>query len=965
MRILIAVFFSFLMLELGCSSQNSIAEKNETEPAVASQNQPKASPQISPNGGYNWADSILQHLTLEQKVAQLVVVWTEGKYLPRESDEWRELERLTTERKLGGFVFSIGDVYEYAVQINKLQKRADVPLLIASDFEYGPGMRVRNSTTFPNAMAIGATRDVNFAYEAGKYTAEEARALGVEQNYAPVVDVNNNPKNPVINTRSFGDNVQLVSDMSAAFVKGTQDGGVIATVKHFPGHGDSDIDTHLALPVIRFSKAEFDSVELVPFKNAFASGAMSVMVGHISAPAFDSVEGIPGTVSPNITTKLLKDEMGFKGLVVTDAMRMRGVASTYAPGEAAVDAIKAGNDLVLMPVNVDAAINALAKAVRSGEISESRIDESVRKLLQYKQWAGLDKNRFVDVDKVFDVVGNEEHKMLAREIARKSITVLGNKNGVLPLSETGTERILDVSFSDTDDPSIGRTLQYELRRRRDNVQFALIDRRSNKLDYDAVLDKASHADLIFCQFHFYTRSGEMTGFIPKAQSDLINKLIGLNKPIIGASFGNPYVVMDFPKIETYVCAYGGSEESIRAAVQVMFAEAPAEGKLPITIPGVYNYGDGVTYQQTVLRRGEPEDVGFDPDKLRKVDDIVETAIEDSAFPGATLLVAKDGVIVWNKAYGTYDYSENSQLVDVNSMYDLASVTKVIATTSAVMRLYDEGKLKLDDPVIKYIPQFGQNGKEHITLYNLLVHDSGLPAWIRFYDFCNDPQCVLDSVYAAKLVYKTGDSSVYSDLGLITMGKVIEKISGTTLDRYVDSVFFKPLGMTSTMYNPPADLIPRIAPTEVDNYWKKTDVAVRGRVHDENAATLGGVSGHAGLFSTTSDLAILLQMELNGGTYGGVRYIKEATLKKFIARQSSLSTRGIGWDTKSPHHSWAGKLMSDSTFLHTGFTGTSVAVDPTRNLIVVFLTNRVNPTRDNTKIFRVRPMLHDAIVRALK
>ncbi|MDE3057636.1 MAG: serine hydrolase [Bacteroidota bacterium] len=955
-KIFASVFFSFLIFQLGCSTQSSISGKKEIHAVPA---KPKV---VSPIG---WADSVLQHLTLEEKVAQLVVVWTEGKYFPRESDEWRELERLTTERKLGGFVFSIGDVYEYAVEINKLQGLADVPLLIASDFEYGTGMRVRNAMTLPHAMAIGATRDRSLAYEAGKFTAEEARALGVEQNYAPVLDVNNNPKNPVINTRSFGDNVHLVSDMTAAFVKGTQDGGVIATVKHFPGHGDSDIDTHLALPILRFSKTEFDSVELAPFKHAFAGGAMSVMVGHISVPVFDSAEGIPATVSPNITTTLLKDELGFKGLVVTDAMRMHGVASTYAPGEAVVDAIKAGSDLVLMPVNVDVAIDAIVKAVKNGEIPESRIDASVRKLLKYKQWAGLDKNRFVDIDNVYNVVGSEEHERLAREIARKSITVLGNKGGILPLSETGTERMLDISFSDVEDPSVGRTLQYELRSRRDHVEFARIDPRSNKLDYQAVLDKASRADLILCQLHFYTRSGEMTGFIPKMQSELINTLIALNKPVLGISFGNPYVVMDFPKIGTYVCAYGGSDESVRAAAQVLFAEAPAAGKLPVTIPGVYDYGDGVTYQQRVLRRGEPEDVGFDPDKLCKVDDIVEKAIQDSAFPGATLLVAKDGVVVWNKAYGTYDYSEKSQLVDVNSMYDLASVTKVIATTSAVMRLYDEEKLKLDDPVIKYIPQFGQNGKEHITLYNLLVHDSGLPAFIRFYYFCNDPQCLLDSLYAAKLVYKTGDSSIYSDLGLITMGKVIEKITGTTLDRYVDSVFFKPLGMTSTMYNPPASLIPRIAPTEVDNYWKKTGVAVRGRVHDENAATLGGVSGHAGLFSTTSDLAVLLQMELNGGTYGGVRYIKEATLKKFRARQSSLSTRGIGWDTKNPGHSWAGKLMSDSTFLHTGFTGTSVAVDPTRNLIIVFLTNRVNPTRNNYKIAEVRPVLHDAIVSALK
>jgi CubicO group peptidase (beta-lactamase class C family) len=365
-----------------------------------------------------------------------------------------------------------------------------------------------------------------------------------------------------------------------------------------------------------------------------------------------------------------------------------------------------------------------------------------------------------------------------------------------------------------------------------------------------------------------------------------------------------------------------------------------------------------------LREGTAEEAGFASGAFVQVDSIVTEAIHDSAFPSAVLAVARGGILVHQKGYGRYDYTFSSRAVETNSLYDLASVTKVIATTSAVMRLVDEGKLKLNERVSAYIPQFAQSGKENITVYNLMVHNSGLPAWRRFYDFCGDAKCVLDSVYATPLAWKTGDTTVYSDLGLITMGKVIEKISGALLDRFCDSVFFKPLGMKNTMYNPSKNLLDRIVPTEVDTFWKRTGVAVRGRVHDENAATLGGVSGHAGLFSTAGDLTVFLQMLLNGGTYGGVRFLKEETVKQFTTRQSEQSSRGIGWDTKSSERSFSGYLTSMKTFLHTGFTGTSVVVDPEKNLIIVFLTNRVYPTRANLKIADVRPRVHNEIFKRL-
>ena len=936
----------FLALIAGCAG---------TAPKPATKGLPTTTP---------WVESTLQKLSLEERAGQLVFVWTLGRYYAKDSDHWQELERLATKRKLGGFIFSIGDVYEYAVQLNKLQKLADVPLLIAGDFEYGVGMRVHNSTTFPRAMAVGATRNSKFAYEMAKVTALEGRALGVHQNYAPDVDVNVNPKNPVINTRAFGDDVRLVTEMSVAFVKGSQDGGMIATVKHFPGHGDTDIDTHLGLSILNFPKERLQSLELPPYKETFQAGALSVMVGHLSVPAYDTVVGIPATVSPNVSTKLLKEEMQFSGLVVTDAMVMEGVAAKYHPGESAVLAIKAGADLVLMPVNPDIAINAIVEAVKRGEITEERMNQSVRKLLSVKQLMGLDVNRFVDVEKVADVVGAPRHQQLAMDIARHAVTVLGNKNNVLPLAKVDTMKILDIVISDTEDEADGLLFHRLARQRYRNIAFTKIDPRSNRMEYDSVIVLAKAADKLVLQLHLYTRSGEMTGFVDSTQAQLAKTLVTLGKPMIGISWGNPYVAMDLPRLDAYICAYSDADCMQQAVAEVLFAEEPSKGKLPITIPGVYNFGDGVEYPKLTLRTGSPEEAGFDSKEFKKVDGAMESAIKDSAFPGGVLLVAKDGIIVHNKAYGFFDYGIYSKPVDENAIYDLASVTKVIATTSAVMRLVDERKVNLSDPIVKYLPQFGRNGKEKITLYNLMVHNSGLPAWRKFYDFCDTPQCVVDSVFATGLVYKTGDSTIYSDLGLITIGKLIEKLSGVGLDKYVDSVFFRTLGMRTTMYNPPAMLLPRIAPTEIDDYWQKTGVAVCGRVHDENAAVLGGVSGHAGLFSTTSDLAIMMQMLLNRGTYGGKRFIKEETVKQFTTRQSQKTSRGIGWDMKSSDRSFSGTLTSMKTFLHTGFTGTSVVADPEKNVIVILLTNRVNPTRSNTRIFEARPKVHDAVMRAI-
>ncbi len=956
--------FFFAAFSFHCSAPQKLDKKNQQSAISNSKSESIPQSTIENPNAQHWIESTLQQMTLEEKVGQLFVVFTTSHYMPDDSKRWQELLRYTKEKKVGGFYFSLGGVYEFPIHANRLQRISKIPLMISVDFEWGAGMRISEATTFPRAMALGATRDTNLAYKMGLAIAKEARALGVHQNYSPVVDVNNNPKNPVINTRSFSEDPKLVSAMARAFIRGTQDGNVIATVKHFPGHGGTDSDTHLVLPTINSSRARLDSVELLPFKNAIDAGVHSVMISHIHAAAFDPSENIPATASQNIVTNLLQQEFGFKGLIVTDALAMQAIAKLFSPGETAVRSFLAGADVLLMSPDTDTAIDSVVYAVKSGKIPEERLNHSVRKILRYKHMLGLDTNRFVDIQNVSAIINSSEHKMLAQEIARKSVTVLGNQNNILPLHNVNGKKIVDIVFSDNEDPDEAKELHNALLKRR-RIELVRIDPRSNDMEYDDALKKATSADLLICQFDFQMRSGAMSGSLPENMSKLMSKIVGLKKSIVAISTGNPYVAMDFPLVDAYVATFSPSDVSKEAAAEILFGEVAPQGKLPITIPSRYAFGDGVTYPQSVLRYGKPQEAGFNPDSLKKIDAIVENAIADSAFPGAVLLVAKDGVIVHEKAYGRITYEANAPKITTESMFDLASVTKVIATTSAVMRLVDEKKISLNDPIVKYFPAFAQNGKEKITIYNLMVHNSGLPAWRKFYEFCDSPKCVIDSIFATPLVYATGDSMIYSDLGLITMGKLIEKVTKTTLNNYVDSVFFKPLGMNNIMYNPPPQFMERIVPTEVDSFWKKTNVALRGRVHDENAATLGGVSGHAGLFSTASDLVILLQMELNGGTYGGVRFIKEETIKQFTARQSEKSSRGIGWDTKTSDGSFSGKYTSEKTFLHTGFTGTSVVVDPEKKIIVVFLTNRVYPTRANSKLFRVRPAVHNAVYGAMK
>jgi len=918
----------------------------------------------------------MAHLTIEEKVGQMVMVGVFGQYFSNQSDEYARLVRLVREKHVGGFILWQGDVYESAVRLNTLQGLSRLPLLVSADFERGVSMRIRRGTPFPDAMAIGATRNTQYAYEIGLAIAREARALGVHQNYAPVADVNTNPLNPVINTRSFGSDPALVHDMVSAFVRGQTDGGVISTAKHFPGHGDTGTDSHLELPNIPYSRERLDSVELAPFRTAIKAGAQSIMIAHLAVPALDASRSLPSSLSPAVITGVLQKELGFEGLVVTDAMDMRGVTLGYSPGKSSVLAVKAGVDIVLMPPDEEAAFSALLQAARSGEISEERLNRSVRKILAVKHALGLDTLRTVDINALPSRIGTRDHWRLSREVARHSITLLKNDRSLLPLQTPGRKRIACVVLSDTQEGRVdvnrssspwtvevpGAYFNQLLQRRNGRIDTYRLSPASTLIDIDAALARVKRADILVLPVYVKVRTSSGKIDLPPALQPFLNKVIESRVPTVAVLFGNPYLAGTLSWADAVVCAYGDNEPLVEASVEALFAESGICGKLPVNIGEQFALGTGANCPKDRLRRDDPSVAGFDPDRLLDLDGIIESAIRDSAFPAAQLAVVRDGILVYNKSFGNYTYDPSSRPIDNGTIFDLASVSKVIGTTSAVMKLYDDGRLGLDDPVGLYLPQFGEGPKSAITIRHLITHRSGFPPFRRFFLMCATAEEALDSLYATPLVTTPGDTTVYSDIGMVTMGKVVEKITGMSLSEFVQKEFFVPLGMENTMYNPPAELRERVAPTEIDTLWRKA--LVWGQVHDENAALLGGVAGHAGLFSTASDLAIYMQMLLNKGAYGGVRILKETTVLEFTRKYVTGQERYLGWDMKSPLGSSAGTLFSPSSFGHTGFTGTSIWTDPDRKLSVILLTNRVHPTRANSKLFRVRPVVHDAVVRAL-
>ena len=907
-------------------------------------------------GTAEWAQEQLAEMNLEQKVSQLFSVRAYSHYTSTDDPDYRKLVDFVERFEIGGVTFFQGEPLEQAVLSNDLQSRSRVPLLISQDMEWGAGMRIEHTTTFPRTMALGATRDTDLAFKAGYVTAREARALGTHQVFAPVADINNNPLNPIINVRSFGEKPELVAKMATAFARGVQAGGAIATAKHFPGHGDTATDSHAALPILPFGMDRLETVELVPFRELVDGGIMSIMTGHLAFPQVEPDSTVPATLSPRVTTEILRKELDFNGLIVTDALDMAGVTANFSTGEVALRAFKAGADMLLLSEDPYAARSAILRAVLSGEITENRLDDSVRRILRAKAWAGLGENRQVDLAEVREIVASEPHLAVAETIARKSLTLLRNENSAVPLYNA--KRVLVVTMSDGSDPEVGREFTMHLRRRLSGTRIDthLLDDRSHPADYDRVLSIAGGYDAVIVPAFVYVRS--WSGRINLAQKnlDFMTKLIERDAPVILISFGNPYIVSGLPLPEAYLTAYGASEASQRATADALAGLAGFHGRLPITIPQLYNYGSGIELPQGMIRQGFPAEAGMSGEQLEQVDSLIYASIRDRAFPGAAVAIGRGGVIAKMEAYGYHTY-DNRTPVTTRSQFDMASLTKVVATTTAAMKLYEEGRLGLDDRVVKYIPEFGLHGKDQITVRHLLTHTSGLIPFRSFHRMdVKTREALIDSIMVEKLVYETGSEARYSDFNMILMMLIIEKITGQDFASYARDQVFEPLGMRRTGFRGTAMSDSTVVPTEFDALFRKR--LIQGEVHDETAWILGGTAGHAGLFSTVEDLSRFAYMLLNEGRVNGRQFLKPETIRLFTkAQEPGKHTRAFGWDTPSPEgYTSAGEHFGPNSFGHTGFTGTSMWLDPDRDIFVILLTNRVYPTRENSKITQVRPKL---------
>lgn len=911
----------------------------------------------------DWVEETLSKMTIEEKAGQIIFPAISGRFYNEEDTVFQKITHLINDVKVGGFIVyqsaEGGEVYAQAFLLNKLQHLSKYPLLISADYENGVSFRTKGGTIFPTNMALGAANDEALTHQMGGIIAEESRETGVFYNFAPVVDINNNPQNPIINVRSFGENYSMVIKLGNAIVTGMQGNHLLATAKHFPGHGNTSVDSHRDLPIIRGSREELFQIELKPFIKEIENGIMSIMVGHLAVPAFDA-DTLPATLSKNIVTELLKKELGFKGLIVTDALNMRAITNSFTTAEAAVLAFNAGCDILLFPANADEAAAAIIEAVHSGIISEERLDESVRKILLAKRWTGLAKNRMVSIDNLSSILNSGEHQSVARTLAEEAITLVKDEQHLIPLSSHSKKKILHLTLIDERHSSTGEVFNSMLENQLKNIFSLILTNKATKKEFNAGIKAAQKSDVVILSTYTRIRlnSGEIG--LTDAQIKFVSQLVKLKKHVVWLSHGSPYVLASFPEMKTFICNYGDSEILEEALAQALFGKITLQGKLPVTIPNtIFKSGDGLVIPQSSLAESNADDKNFSA-----VDKIIQQGIEDSAFPGAVLLIAQNGKVVHKKPFGHLMYDPTSEPVQTNTIYDLASVTKVIATTTATMLCYDRGLFKLDDKVAKYLPKFAAQGKRNITIRNLLLHNSGLPPFKRFYLTCQNSNEVLADIYNTKLDYATGTKMIYSDLGIITLGKIIEKVTKKSLDKFCADEIFLPLGMTETFFNPPKEFKDRCAPTENDTYWRKR--LLIGEVHDEASSMLGGVAGHAGLFSTVDDMAKLLQMLLQKGMYQGKQFIKPSTVELFIKKQTEQSSRALGWDTKDGEgFSSAGNLFSDLSYGHTGYTGTSVWTDPTRNLFVVLLTNRVYPTRENTKLIKLRPLIHDEIIKALK
>ncbi|MEI6766623.1 MAG: glycoside hydrolase family 3 N-terminal domain-containing protein [Bacteroidota bacterium] len=958
-------------------------------------NLPATMPKNPPDRQTAWVDSVFKTLTPTQRIAQMIMI---PAYSNKTLAENADVTKFITDYNVGGIIFFQGGPVREAAMTNYWQKIAKTPLFVAIDGEWGLGMRLKDSTvSFPKQMTLGAIKNDNLIYEMGAEIASEFKRIGININFAPDIDINSNPKNPVIGYRSFGEDKRNVALKGIAYMKGMQDNGLMACGKHFPGHGDTDKDSHKTLPTISHSLAMLDSVDLYPFRELIRNGLASVMVAHLNIPALDTNANTPTTLSKPAVTDLLKGKMEFSGLVFTDAMGMKGLADYYTPGDMAVKAAQAGIDILLMPPDVPAAIDGIKKAIAAGTISQAEIDKRCKKILEFKYKFGLASKKKIDAKNIFSDINNSTSDLINRRLYEAATTLIVNADSLMPLRNLDSLKIATLC--------VGHKTGTHFQEIIDNyapVTHFNLDAEFSSSEKDNILEKLAAFDLVIVALHSNTNSPEKNFGISPAMLDLVKSVKAI-KPIVLDVFASPYSLAglgDTKGIAGLYINYQDNDYCQQAGAEAIFGGIPVDGRLPVSVGNMFNVNAGFDTKKIRLKYSIPEDEGIRSQDFDPLDSIAKKGIKDEIFPGCQVLVAVGGNVVYHKSFGYHTYDKKNAVLN-SDIYDLASLTKVAATTISIMRLYEQGLIKLDDKLVKYLPELDSTNKENIIIRNLMAHQAQLKAWIPFYKktitagVCDTniyskvksarfPYRVAeglyirgdyqDTIYSAiiKSELRTHDNYLYSDLGFYLLKKIIEKQTNMTIDHYVRDNFYKPLGLVTLCYQPRNYFdLGRIIPSEKDTFFRKQDLI--GDVNDQGAAMLGGIGGHAGLFSNSNDLAILLQMLLQEGEYGGKRYFKASTINEFTKYQFSGNRRGLGFDKPAPERDKGAtcKDASDASFGHSGFTGTFVWVDPKYDLIFVFLSNRTYPYSANNKLVEsgIRSMMqariYDAVLKRKK
>ncbi len=937
-----------------------------------------------------WADSVLNTLNTRQKIAQLIMM---AVYSNKTESYNQQTVELFEQQQIGGIIFMQGGPVRQAMLCNRIQAVLNIPAMVAIDAEYGLGMRLDSTIYYPRAMALGAIGSTEPIYDFGAEVARQCRRLGVNINFAPVLDINVEPKNPIISSRSFGESKLHVTNCASAYARGMQDNGVLAVGKHFPGHGDTHTDSHLALPLVDHSRRRLNDIELYPFrKTADLMGGM--LVAHLAVPALEPDTLLPSTLSKRIVDSLLIKELGYKGLIFTDALNMRGVANAFESGELEVRAFMAGNDILLFPKNAELAINSIEQAIADSLISLDELNRRCRKVLITKAWMGLNHYQPIDTTNLYADLHSADAVAMQNRLTGQSLTLIKNK-GKLPINNLSDNKILSITLGGTPDNKFQQQL----------LCYAAADT-LNLTTYptdsviSVVFDLAKgYNTVIITTIGTNELQSKNFGVIPESIK-LIDTL-ALNNNAVFVHLGNPYALAklhNISNLQAILVAYRANDESQELAAQAVFGGRTIKGRIPVSACGNILEGAGSDIDHTTrLAYSSATCTGLNPEPLNKIDSIVNKCIADKVMPGCQIAFSYKGQIVYNKAFGYHTY-DSLQPVQLSDIYDIASVTKVAATTTALMMLYDQKRFKLNDKLSAYVPVIAKSNKKDLKINHILTHQAGLKNWVPFYQNTFTPDGSLrpdlysrtktnkfsiqisdslylnskytDTIYSEIAKSPLGDKKyLYSDLGFYLFPLMIEKLTGMKIDEYCNEKIFKPLGMSSTGYLPLTRFdTARIVPSEVDGVWRHDTIL--GFVNDQGAAMLGGVSGHAGLFSNANDLAKLCQLWLNGGTYGDVKLFSPGTVKTFTTAPFSDNRRALGFDKPLVKFNSNGptcKQASQKSFGHSGFTGPYIWVDPEYECFMVFVTNRTFPTSKDNKLAKlnIRTQIQELFYQAIK